>query len=906
MANRLFHITFSMNPKTKLYEYNLRRLWNGAEDLKTTRHFQPREVSAFLTENMQFDYIQITWDLVESGWEEAEKLITMGLSHETLPLFPAELGEWEWFDGTVRDHIKCIFVPKGLNLVQEEIGIHLDLTPKKGKTINQMAATSMKRTNRLYAPTEYAVFGDVVGNKKDEFEVVLKPYFYKHGVKEETPNNMRLTFRYEDACQGTDGMATFSVRGAQGLCGLEDPKHGDCFRFTCVTPFGMFKGHGMVLDQLEYDAVFYGAKTELTYDKFYFGLLSELHVVGEPNMDFQSLINFFGTGNGLKHVGGMMEKFFGKLVDACQDPNKFTRMMLEVLDKNPETDWVRALATGLGMDAIFPGLIRSDFKMFEPAMNKANGGVVPMSDVAVRRYIMPSPYTFDPKGHYCPELDRLSGRSMFTSGVPYGEVAMYRQPNGNTNEHVICNVVKTPFRNLGRGQIVYLSADLIPEALPAMGGGDFDDPVIIVYDQRVVEHFKTLARYPVVDTKEVIHLQSERNTKYMDRIRNRIDPIKWGKRHLLKQINDAKNATGIGVIVNAGMLDTQLTNGKEDMLEDLSLQIDAIASDPTKDDMRAELVECYTWLEKRPDFMLRDIMSNLESRIDRIKMLGGSGMSEDEKLIEAMYEDTRVFPKCWTIGGFMGMGRIPDRIAKTNPIVAKTSLCKLLDEVKQEIDAVHEAFKEMEWLMVKPLPNELLTHYKEQLRNKDLREFVTSMREWWFEKWEEARANGWTSSTEGMKKVYKELEEELLGSLEDSEFAGDVDAVAVELARRIYKTVHPTAPLDEFGKTKHVGDGLLWTKTLGHAFLRALENAGLTGRVEPVSLYPQARDVRPFTVKVKVVNGIVQNHDDGRVLGTSLKLEDGEYTMSNGVITIRPAHPSLKVDWTIEETKKEE
>jgi hypothetical protein len=882
-SNRLMHVMFSFDHELKQYRYFFRRPLPKGVMFQPGKYFAERETSAFLNRYMPVDYIQFTADMVDLGIEEAEKVICDGLSSRTVIGFPEELGEWEFFTGTARDHIKGVFVPKGLNLVLEEIGLHMDLTPDAKKTMAEKATSGMKYLNRLFAPVEHAVMGEVVETNGDVVTVL-------------TECGKRLDIRHLDANPFVEGCSVFSMRGAQVMAGLEDPRIGDGFRFTSMDGYSLDKGHGLVVD-MKYDAVFYGGKKMMKFDHFYFGRLSGLHV-SDPNTDFQSTVNFFTTGKGIELLGNMYQKFFGHMVEAAQDSGRFRKMMLQVVERNPETDWTRALAAQLGMDACFPGLARADFKMLEPLLQDAQSGVVPMVGYAQRRYLMPTPQIFDDAGNVDVSRDRLRGNVVYSSGINPGPIVLYRQPNGNVDEHWNTTAVATPHRNMGRGEIVYLGSDIIIEALQAMGGGDFDDPVIAITDLEMVAHFQSLQSYPKVAKVEKAERKvSSRDLKYADRIQHRLDPNTWNKRHLMKQIDDLKGAVGIGVIVNAIMLDTLITVGKPAMLEDLSDRMASLASQDGKDDEWQAVIAAYKWLEKRPDYVLRDIGSDLESRIDGIKMYGGGGMLADEELIEGMYEDTQVYPWCWTIGGSLGKGRIPNRISKLDPLTAHTQLCRLLKDVKQEVGIVREHFIELEWLLVQRLPQELLSKYK---ATPELKEFVSEMRTWWYEEWQSAREKGATLTSEGVRAVYQRLCEELDFNISDSDFSGKLEDVAVHLASRIYRTEHPTAPVNEEGFTYHVGDGLLWTPSLGLAFLSALREAGLTGHVETVSLNPGCGRFKSIDVQVKVTGGIVQKLDDGKVLGTASKVDDGEYKMESGLIVVKPCHPSLRNNWSVE------
>lgn len=909
-VNRVMHLTWSFLKDSKSWGYLFRRPLTAAEVYNPDVHFDPvRETSAFLNAVMPCDYIQVTWDINQAGVDEAKNVLLNGLSSTTVLGFPKDLGEWEYFTGTARDHIKAVFVPKGSDLDLSEIGVHVDLTPKGKKDLYQMAATAMKRLNRLFAPVEYSVFGQVVEKKADVYEVLLD-------------DGSKVSIRVLPADVYVDGWNAYSPRGAELLAGLQNPRHGDGFRITAGTPDAFFKGHACVVDHLKYDAVFYGGKPEVHLDRFYHGRLSELHV-SDPNTDFQSLINFFVQGNGLTLFGNMCEAFFKTMTYALQDSERFRRSMMAVhgkwvrkaeswdaqgLDVKPE--WLCSRAASLGIDACFPGLFRSDIRMLSPLIDRVGLGVVPMSGFAQRRYLMPSPWIIDSLGNVCPENDRLKGQVAFSMDIEPGPIVMWRQPNGNVNERFHCESVQAPdlWKKAGRGQIIYLGADMIPQAMKAMGGADFDDPVIVSSHPGIVTHFKNLASYPEAGPASVQTQQEypKRSMQFVEQLQYRIEPTKWTLHHLLHQVDDALNSTGIGVIVNALMLDTLITLGKSHMINDLTFQIEALEKSETPDGLaQAELLwQGIEWLEQRPDYVLRDMGNDLESRIDSIKMLGGSGMNTDVEAIQNMYDDTVVFPQCWTIGGFLGTGRIPDRIMQEGPITAKTQFCQMLEDTNVLREAFDEAVKEVEWLLTNAcVPQELLAKYP---RNNDIEEYVSDIRQMWFEQWEEARKTSPIMDRDTVAAIYRRISEELSDELYNGPFVEKLDHVAVRLAARVYKGTHVTAPLDEEGKTYHVRDGLLWTSALGNAFLDAIERTGLAGRVEYVQLLPGiSKKLQTWGITpVHVENHVVFDPTCGEILGECFDLEDGSYMLDPGsFIVVKPAHSSLRVEWNLEDSK---
>lgn len=473
--SRLMHLVHNYDQGQKSWVYNHRRLQPAAATFNPTVHFQERELSVFL-EQLPCDYIQATWSTNhDESIQAAEQVLVRGISKLTVPGW--ELEDYKYFVGTCREHIKAVFIPRNVKLSLRDFG--LDMAAPYAKT--------SKYLNRQLAPHDTSKLGEVVDITALDGDC--------HHVKVSLFNGAKVDILVRPSHPLVEGAHLCSERGAQLLMGLPDPHIGDCMRITANCPLGLAKGHMMVAD-VKYDAILYGLKTGLKFNRFFFGVLSSLHV-GKPFSDFQSLINMLMHNAGGQILEDRAVTFFEDVMQASEDHDRMRKMFLGFTDLDEDNDWIMLEALKRDIDGIFPGLYRRQAKLLMDKVYDCGLGRIPLRDSALYAYVMPAWDMFEEDGTPNPKKSRFRGDCVFSPLVAQDQtIAMYRQPNGNPREHWLTSATPAPFSNRGKGQVVFLGPDMIEASLKAMGGGDFDDSVVLVHNPKMVDLFRSLPEYP--------------------------------------------------------------------------------------------------------------------------------------------------------------------------------------------------------------------------------------------------------------------------------------------------------------------------------------------------------------------------------------------------------------------------
>jgi hypothetical protein len=376
----------------------------------------------------------------------------------------------------------------------------------------------------------------------------------------------------------------------------------------------------------------------------------------------------------------------------------------------------------------------------------------------------------------------------------------------------------------------------------------------------------------------------------------------YSRAHLMAEIRAVKDqAAGLGFFITALMFDTLVSYSHEDILADLAEQIlEANAAEDT--DRQTELVKVYALQEKRERFQLRRIGNDTESVIDQSKGVTKDGSIDEREtlvnLVKDMYDNVVVIPASFTVGGWRRQGRLPESVMKRNPVIVHTKLCKMLERITGGIQSLEGAMLDVEWSLCRPIPQELLSFIGTHPMADSFDLFAGQLRQWWYERWQAFRSvpEGGSSATlpesdeKAVQAYYRNLEVELELMFQVSPYSDMREYIAVALMARLYNTEYPGAP--EPGR--HFPDGLLWTRPMGKALLQAFDMAGLSGKVIKVDFYPENLSYRASSLTVKITNGLVIVPTNGKVLGTAVKAEDGEYLLSGGLITVRSAHKLLK------------
>jgi hypothetical protein len=379
----------------------------------------------------------------------------------------------------------------------------------------------------------------------------------------------------------------------------------------------------------------------------------------------------------------------------------------------------------------------------------------------------------------------------------------------------------------------------------------------------------------------------------------------YSRAHLMTEIRSvADQSAGLGFFITALMFDTLVSYQHESILTDLTEQI-LQANESGDAELQAKLLQVYKLQEQRPKFQLKALGNDTESVIDMSKGVAKPGaldQSEDMfNLVKDMYDSVVVIPACFTIGGWRRQGRLPESVMKRTPVIVHTPVCRMLERISGGIQSLEAAMLDVEWSLCRPIPEELLSIVSSHPLADEFDRFAGELRQWWYERWQAFRSvdeasDGVTQPEPNDKAVQayiRNLEVELEGViLPMSPFNEMREYVAIALMARLYNTEYPGAP----DANRHFPDGLLWTRPLGKALLKAFDLAGLSGQVIKVDFYSESKALRIATFKCKIANGLVTLPENGKVIGTALSAEDGDYQVSGGLITVKSAHKLLKAE----------
>lgn len=370
-----------------------------------------------------------------------------------------------------------------------------------------------------------------------------------------------------------------------------------------------------------------------------------------------------------------------------------------------------------------------------------------------------------------------------------------------------------------------------------------------------------------------------------------------------------ENKLNIGMIVNWGLrrILTDFDESRKSMIADAQEQL-ACPGVSRRDKKRLE--EAIADLETAEKHLEAAIMNNLEKEIDAFAKGDKTGTTSN--LYEHIFKDNNVakhFPLCFDkFGGFNDEGRIPRYLrGDKKPVLLRTELCRTLEEVVALAERLEDAVILMRYEQMRPLPLSLVTRPTNPLAAKVAARQDKAWRRAWRSLNED---NGATSEDRGA--LYKRLASEFGAKLLAWPLWFQFDVIC-ELAKLIYPgyigldriPVYPdwlddeeTKPHPKAGRPMPHTDGLLWTPVYGKVFVDLLVSEGEANKYVPISLYQDYRGLRKErSLPMKVENGVVFRKDDNAIIGTCLKLADGEYTMQMGfVFEPRLAAPVLASD----------
>ena len=266
-------------------------------------------------------------------------------------------------------------------------------------------------------------------------------------------------------------------------------------------PIGLTKGFAHVQDDLRFDIVSYGAKSQVRYDDFFVGILGSLKPGQFFKSDSQSMTNFEEY---LWAVEGT-EKLQQELLEAVQDKDKLRGMILSRLknvskvedDPSATEKWmlINALESGMDIEAE-PSLFRRAIDLSE--IMQCGKGRIPFDHLGMRCDYVPDYHCFDEYGDVHLDWSVIPEGHMICQDIPVGAVVAYRQPNGMALEHSqAMNIHDDSFAKYANRRRAFIGPDAL-EFLAPQNGADLDDTGCIIHDPRVVKHVRSLT-YPTTD-----------------------------------------------------------------------------------------------------------------------------------------------------------------------------------------------------------------------------------------------------------------------------------------------------------------------------------------------------------------------------------------------------------------------
>jgi hypothetical protein len=535
-----------------------------------------------------------------------------------------------------------------------------------------------------------------------------------------------------------------------------------------------------------------------------------------------------------------------------------------------------------------PGLFRRVVRHLFTHVLDASKGRIPFMNLAARFNLMPDLNCFDEDGGVDYRRSSIPEDGVVCMDLNQGPLSMYRQPSGHKKELVTTtNIHDRRFRRF-RGQNRIIIGVAAWHYLSIMGGGDMDDAVNATDNIDWIEVMST-GDYPVtaLAPAEAKALVEEENPYR----RGPAYPRQWSMVDYFEAVAAAKErGLSIGPVVNAVMLDVLLSGEhKENMLTSLA---DRIVDAPTEIEKHT-LRQAYDWLRARPDHILREVASNLEGFIDYVKMGKGDPLVLEPmvKKIVDVRDNSMVLPESFLVKNSKGRVRVTaKRLILENFVTAPSLVCDTLGRIHNQVKLLERALVEEQWLNVDSIPETLNIMFPS---DRAYREEAIQLRN----DWREAFQN---SAQEDLSIRYKSVIEEIVRPGFKNWDDEDIRlSLAVEHARLTYRGRKTEARRDSKGQVMGYPDGLLWTNTIGLYYIKAMEEAGLTGLYVPVQFDRWSRNFSRGHFEITITAGLVIKKDDGMVLGTTLThedVEDGDYPMVDGMITVREPSEELYMD----------
>lgn len=801
-------------------------------------------------------------------------------------------GDWDGDQGT------AVLVPASEIKNLQDMGLKLIINNPADKP------KVRKYNRRIRAHHEWAVQGNVIGGytapKGEVLSIQINDMTF-----DMLHVDLKSMHKYDVAL--ADGIALIELSLCKelgelyGIDKLQNARVGDAFKGTALSMLGMGKGFFHVIDSgdnAEFGIILYGAKKQVEFNHFFLGSLGDVKG-GDAYTDMQSAINFDYWKDDI--LLNQAKLFISQVVEAINNEHKLRHLFLthiapvgDVLENESEggrETWVliEALRKGVSLRKN-PGLRRRVIRHLFTHVLDATKGRVPFLTAGARFNMMPDLNCFGTDGSVDHTRSSIPEDAVVCMDLNMGPLAMYRQPSGHKKELIVTtNIHDRRFRRFrGHNRIILGSSAYYQ--LAVMGGGDMDDAVNATDELAWVEAMAT-GDYPVTELAAAPGgLEAE--NKYR---RTEVFPRLWSMADFFEANAKATvRGLSIGPVVNACMLDSLLSGEhKENMLSHIADAIVDAKDDMAKEDLRIR----YDWLRNREDYLLREVASNLEGFIDYVKM-GKGDPTVLEPLVKKIIDvrdNSMVIPMSFMIKNSKGRVRVTSkRLQDQDFIIAPSLLCDTLRLINTEVLQLQEALTEEEWLNVDAIPESLNLAFP---RDKAYRDEAFELRDAWRE--------AFTDNTVELGIRYKNaIDQVVKPSFLNPDFDDEIrTSLAVEHARLTYKSRMTEAQRNENGTFRNYPDGLLWTNTIGVYYIKALEEAGLTGLYVPVQFDRWSRNFSRSSFDVKVIAGVVIRAEDGLMLGTTMNstddIEDGEYPMVDGMITVREPSAELDMDSTL-------
>ncbi len=859
----------------------------------------------------------------EAGLRWLENLVR-GYNNDKLPVPGTYRVLWGDFD----DHGMAIIVPErcGINRLEALAGLVL--------MINNEASVAKVRKyfRRIRAHHEWAIPGDVTGHSSVETGEVLSincngiTFDVLHvDIDKMDPRNKALA----------DGMCLVSIHTCHalgemfGIRKLKNAKLGSAFKGTMLSKLGLGKGFFHVVSMEKYGLIVYGPKTLVKFDRFFFGSLGDCKA-GEAFTNIQPLTSFLNDES-YPIFKGMADLFLNEYADVRRDEHKLRSMLLrfmpdmaETLRKNEGNLWIllEALRAGIPLNKNPRLMDMVDRFMMTDVINMKRGRI-PFGKKGRYLNLMSDLHCFDYEtGVVDHTKSVIPEDAVICMDMQRGPIALAPMPMGHAKSAVVTtNIHNRRFRSfIGKGWCI--GGPSVLEHYAAMDGRDGDDLIIAIDDADLVEVINK-AEYPEAElpgSDEAVVHPLHKNNPFL---RQRKFPSTWkvNPDFLDACVRAREDGMSLGIIDNAIRLTTLLSGAHKDHGLQILAQRRDEATDPG---VKHNLTTGYVEWSELPEHPLAALARSIETAVDSFKMGVDSAQIDAmrSQIMEALGASP-VYPRCWNYIAKSGNSRIPwDRRQLGDFTLVETWVDTLLEEVDFTIAQMMERFRQDQWIGVESIPATLNMLYP---RDPNVRAEALALRKLW-------RDNGsllfggtelltelksgkrLDDSKEGRKlsfnlmidggKVKAETGEEFeiegikprfnLGKPNPGEDYDFRTAVAVDIARLTYRGRHKDGRKDDEGKYRRFSDGLLWTSCIGLQYIRALDEAELSGLYVPVSFDEYSAGARMGRVEVIVQCDMVVRAHDGLVIGETFEaVPNGSYFMEDGLIVVKTPSDEL-------------